>query len=191
MEGLKLAAAYSWNCQTAEKLKISQKLFDFASGKTQNNQVIKKILATLGPYKEYLAIAKIKHLTDEFSSQVVMGYWRNRHNRAVLVPLYHLPPDKINLKHINECFVAGGKIKSISKNCFIVERRPIIRKKNSLVLGKLTRKKAANSLNLKVKIDDFVSFHYSNAVEIISYLETKKLTETTEKILREFNAKRK
>lgn len=191
MNGLKLATIYSWNCQTAKKLKVSKKLFDFASGETDDNRGIKKILMALSPYKSYSAIAKTKRSPNKFSLEVVSFYWRSCHNRAVLSLLYHLPLAKINLKHINECFIVCGKIKSVGKNHFIVECRSIIQKKNILALGKLIRKKVANPLKLEAKINDIVSSHYSDAAEVLSQIEAKRLTKTTKKILREFNAKRK
>ncbi len=96
MNGSQLAAVYSWNCRTAKKLKVSKKLFDFASGKTDDNRGVKKILMALGPYKSYLSIAKSKHLSDKFALAVISFYWRNLHNRDVIAPLCRLPLSKIN-----------------------------------------------------------------------------------------------
>lgn len=205
MEGLKLAASYSWNCNTAKRLRVCEKLFDFIIGKTENSQKARKILEVLVPYKFYSAIAKANKLSDEFSPAVVSFYWRGWpiafksprsdtsffHNHTVAAIAYSQPLGKIELDHMNECLAACGKIKQIGKDDFIVEYQPVVRKENGLFLGEPTETKITNHLKLKAKTGDFASFHYANAAEIISPVEAERLTETTKKILREFNAKRK
>jgi len=205
MEGLKLAASYSWNCNTAKRLKVCEKLLGFIIGKTKNVQKAKEILEVLVPYKFYLAIAKANKLSGEFSPAVVSFYWRGWptifksprpdtsffHNHIVAAIAYSQPTEKIDLNHMNECLVACGRIKKIGKNYFIVEYRPVVRKENGLFLGKPTKTKITNHLKLKTKIGSFVSFHYANAAEIINPAEAERLIEITEKVLQNFNAKRK
>lgn len=205
MEGLKLAASYSWNCNTAKRLKVCEKLLGFILGKNEKNRMARKILEALIPYRFYSAIAKANEISDEFSPEVVSFYWRGWpttfksprpdtgffHNHTVAAIAYSQPLEKIDLYHMNECLAAGGRIKKIGKNSFIVEYQPVVRKKNGLFLGKPTKTKITNHLKLKAKTGDFTSFHYANAAEIISPPEAKRLTEITEEILQNFNAKKK
>ncbi len=205
MEGLKLAASYSWNCNTAKRLKVCEKLLGFILGKTENNQIARKILETLVPYRFYSAIAQANKLSDEFSPAVVSFYWRGWpmelksprpdtgffHNHTVAAIAYSLPLEKIELDHMNECLASAGEIKQLGKNYFIVEYQPVIRKENDLFLGEPKKIKITNKLKLKAKKGDFTSFHYANAAEIISQAEAERLTEITEKILQNFNAQKK
>ncbi|MDP3052652.1 MAG: DUF6390 family protein [bacterium] len=205
MEGLKLAASYSWNCNTAKRLKVCEKLLGFILGKSENDRIAEKILEALVPYRFYSAIAKANKLSDTFSLAVISFYWRGWptafksprpdtgffHNHTVAAIAYSQPLKKIELNHMNECLAACGKIKKVGKNYFVIEYQPVVRKKNGLVLGKPAKIKITNHLKLKAKIGDFISFHYANAAEIISPAEAKRLTEITEEILQNFNAKRK
>lgn len=205
MNGLKLAASYSWNCNTAKRLKVCEKLHDFILGKTKNNQAAKKILEVLVPYKFYLAIAKANNFSDGFSSEAISFYWRGWpktfkspsgktnffHNHTVAAIAYSQPLEKIDLKHMNECLASCGQIKKTDKNRFVVEYQPVVRKKDGLVFGKPKKIKITNQLKLKAQKDDFISFHYDNAAEIISPAEADQLNETTQKILQKFNAQKK
>jgi len=206
MEGLKLAASYSWNCNTAKRLKVCKKLQDFILGKTKNSQAVKEILEVLVPYKFYLAITKTNNLSDGFSPAVISFYWRSWpmafkspgpedtsffHNHTVAAIAYSQPLAKIDLWHMNECLASAGKIKQVGKNYFVIEYQPVVRKENGLFLGKPTKTKITNHLKLKAKTGDFISFHYTNAAEIISPAEAEQLTETTQKILQKFNAQKK
>ncbi|MFA5084092.1 MAG: hypothetical protein WC475_01740 [Candidatus Paceibacterota bacterium] len=205
MEGLKLAASYSWNCNTAKRLKVCEKLLGFILGKNEKDRTAEKILQALIPYRFYAAIAKANKISGEFSPAVVSFYWRGWpatlesprpdtsffHNHTVAAIAYSQPLKKIELNHMNECLAAGGKIKKIGKNYFIAEYQPIVRKENGLFLGKPKKTKITNHLKLKAKKEDFISFHYANAAEIISPAEAKRLAEITEEILQKFNAKRK
>ena len=205
MDGLKLAASYSWNCNTAKRLKVCKKLLGFVLDKIKNNQTAREILEVLVPYKFYSAIAKANKLSDEFSPAVVSFYWRGWpiafksprpdtsffHNHTVAAIAYSQPLEKINLNRMNECLAACGRIKRVGKNYFIIEYQPVVRKENGLFLGEPTKTKITNHLKLKAKTGDFVSFHYVNAAEIISPAEAKRLTEITKKVLQNFNAKKK
>ena len=205
MEGLKLAASYSWNCNTAKRLKVCEKLLGFILGKAKNSQIAKKILTTLIPYRFYSAIAKANEISGEFSPAVVSFYWRGWpkafksprpdtsffHNHTVAAIAYSQPLNKIDLYHMNECLAACGRIKKVGKNYFIVEYQPVVRKKNGLFIGKPTETKITNHLKLKAKTGDFISFHYANAAEIISPAEAERSTEITKEILQKFNAQKK
>lgn len=205
MEGLKMAASYSWNCNTAKRLKVCEKLHDFILGKVKTKETAKEILELLVPYKFYCAIAKTNNLFEVFSPAVISFYWRGWpktfkspsgetnffHNHTVAAIAYSQPLEKIDLKHMNECLASCGQIKKISKNCFAVEYRPVVREKDGLVFGKPKITKPTNQLKLKAKKNDSVSFHYGNAAEIISPAEARQLTETTKKILQKFNAQKK
>lgn len=205
MEGLKLAASYSWNCNTAKRLKVCEKLLGFILGKIKNRQTAKEILEILVPYRFYSAIAKANKLSEKFSPAVISFYWRGWpttfksprpdtgffHNHTVAAIAYSQPLKKIDLYHMNECMAACGRIKRIGKNYFIVEYQPVVRKENGLFLGGPIKTKITNHLKLKVKTGNFVSFHYANAAEIINPAEAKRLNETTKEILQNFNAKRK
>lgn len=205
MEGLKLAASYSWNCNTAKRLKVCEKLLGFILGKNENSRTARKILETLVPYKFYLTIAKTNNLSEKFSPAVVSFYWRGWptalksprpdtgffHNHTVAAIAYSQPLEKIELNHINECLAACGRIKRVEKKYFIIEYQPVTRKENGLFLGKPAKTKITNQLKLKAKTGDFASFHYANAAEIISPAEAKRLAEITEEILQNFNAQKK
>lgn len=205
MEGLKLAASYSWNCNTAKRLKVCEKLLGFILGKSRNDQIARKILEALVPCRFYAAIAKANKVSGEFSPAVVSFYWRGWpttfesprpdtsffHNHTVAAIAYSQPLNKIDLYHMNECLTAAGRIKKTGENHFIIEYQPVIRKENGLFLGKPKKTKITNHLKLKAKTGDFVSFHYANAAEIIIPAEAERLTEVTKEILQKFNAKRK
>jgi hydrogenase maturation factor len=204
MNGLKLAASYSWNCNTAKRLRVCENLHDFILGKAKTEQIAKEILELLVPYKFYCAIAKANNLSEVFSPTVVSFYWRGWpktfkspggetnffHNHTVAAIAYSQPLEKIDLKHMNECLASGGQIEKIGKNFFTVEYQPVVRQKDGLAFGKTKIAKITNQLKLKAKKNNFISFHYGNAAEIISPTEANQLNETTQKILQKFNAQK-
>jgi len=204
MEGLKLAANYSWNCNIAQKAKICGKLLGFINN-GEKPLLAEKILKALLPHKVYLLIAKANGIADEFSPDVVSFYWRGWpltitppqsdipffHNHAVFATAFKMPLEKINLEDLNKCLVHIGKIKHIGKNYFTVETRPIIRTKNRLKFGKEEEIDIMNYLRLSAKINDYAAFHFTNAAEIISPAETERLNEVTKHILQNFNTRLK
>lgn len=77
MKGVLLAATFSWGCEQAKELGISQKLKEYAQSgaKSHSEEEIKEALKKLFPYFYYLLIAKSNKIDDPFALQVVKAHW--------------------------------------------------------------------------------------------------------------------
>lgn len=84
------------------------------------------------------------------------------------------------------CRICWGKVKKISKNKkkIIIEYQPLLRKKK-FFLGKAVKKEIAwkQDLTPKLKVGDWVSFHWDQIIEILGPEDLQNLKKYTQLIL--------
>ena len=199
--GLKLACVYSWNCETARILKISELLRSFAElGNKATPDMVdlaKITLKFLKPYNDYREIAKDWKIENPFDYEVVANYWRPHsqtrkpkicHNWAILKRLLADKPKTIDANRLNETFVHAGVITRDLDDSFAVKYRPIITDNAFLLLGntetiKVIKKAFVSEERLKGEI----SFHFSAGTEDLNANEAYQLTILNGELLNIFN----
>lgn len=77
MNGLLLAAIFSWGCERANELGFTQLLKEYADskGKSLPETKVRKILEKLYPYFYYQVIAQSNGISDPFDQRVVKAHW--------------------------------------------------------------------------------------------------------------------
>lgn len=96
------------------------------------------------------------------------------------------------LSSMDLCRINWGKIKKIEKPNFIVEYSPLVFEKNRLKLGKSVSLKILSEINdtgfLKnPKINDWISFHWGFACEVLNQNQVDNLKKYTEESIRLVN----
>lgn len=198
LEGLKLDAKYSYNCENARRFNFSDELISFIEGR-EGVKKIKNILSKLEHFKFREDIAKINKIGDSSDPQVVSHYWKGTpimagelwHNYTTLIPILKMPSEFINPKIVDDCLVHPTEIVAAKKN-LIVKYRPVIKKDGKLSLDeKNVEKKIENPFMINFQEGDFSTMHFSCAIEKISIEEFKNLIRITESSLEKFNAQRR
>jgi len=100
MNGVLLACTFSWGCETANQLGISQFLKQYAEnkGKDLSEQEAKEKLRKLFSYFYYSVIAEANGIEDPFDLRVVEAHWIG--NELL---------EKVDLKAIEKVFKAEEK----------------------------------------------------------------------------------
>lgn len=195
MQGLILACKYSCNCQKAVIFGLFKNLKQFIDAPA-NPKLIAKNLSILESYKFYREIAKKNKIRDPFDTRVVSSYWRGepklkgniRHNYTTLIPLLKMPIELIDTDMLNECFVHPAKIILKKGDQLIVRYLPIVKDKNKLRLSRRhATKKIINIFKNKTDIHEYLTTHFSSAIENITDTEADRLMKISEHALNQFN----
>ncbi len=199
MKGLGLACRYSCNCGHAEMYGIADKLRAFGINGSSKESVI-QMLSLLDSRDYYEAIAKENGIRDPFNIQVVSYYWKGTpkltgelwHNFTTLVPIIKLHSRHIRTDMADQCFVHKATVVGENGGKIVVEYLPVIIKDGKLVLKEKPIKKEVESLLAHPsKVGDFVSIHYSAAVEKLEPEDAKTLLGVTYRSLSKFNTIRR
>ena len=99
---------------------------------------------------------------------------------------------RVNLKgeKLDLCRISWGKVKNIKNSKILVEYQPLIKDKN-FRLGKPIQKEIFWDKNFtpKVKIGDWVSFHWNHLIQILNREDLKNLKKYTRLTLNSLNEK--
>lgn len=198
MDGLKLASMYSYNCENAHIYGFQQQLKDFAQKKTGDAKKIRNCITKLESYKFYEIIAKINGMEDPFDQRIISYYWKGTpnlkgelwHNYTTFITILEIPMESIFVKLVDECIVHPAKVIESSENSFLVKYFPAVKIKGKIILGAETEKIVSNSLPCKAAPGDYITIHFSSAVEKINDKELKTLLFITERSLEKFEKAR-
>jgi hypothetical protein len=206
MQGLKIAALYSFPpgrfglCGMGEE--SSHEILDFLKGEKVPN--IKEILETFeGSLFYYKLIAKENKISNHFDERIVRAYWignellekvRISKLREVVEKNLKKPKlaepmkrDLIMTEGMKDlCKISWGKILKI-EDCkmqianLIVEYQPLL-KERKWFLGKPIKRRIFwfKSILPKVKVGDFVSFHWDLALEKLTKKDLENLKKYTQ-----------
>lgn len=191
MSGLRLAVLYGIKPHSLGFCGPKDKgiLLRYLKGKKISEQKIRKILKEFkGAYPHYEFVAKSNKIKDIFNERVIKAYWignnllkkaggyKSHHSYHVLV--IGSVTGRINLKGklLDLCRISWGRVKKVN-NKLLVEYQPLVKNR----LGRPIKKEIDWDKNLlpKVKIGDWVSFHWNQAVEILNKEDRKNLEKYT------------
>lgn len=200
-DGVILACMYSWNCEHASIFKISEELKSFVSFVKKGGnggERIRTLLAQLSSFKHYKNIAALNGIKDSFDPRVVSSYWTGdskleggiHHNYTTLEPLLKTPIGVIHAETVDECFVHPAKVIKVKKNLLVVEYQPVKKNNNKLVLAKPRRKEIKNAFVKKIWTGGYITTHFSDAVETITFKEFGILKAISLQSLAKFNGAR-
>lgn len=200
MSGLRLAALYGIKphllgfCGPQGK-KDKKILPNFLNNKTTSLKEVRKILEQFeGAYPYYKFIAKKNGIKDPFNEKVVRAYWignnflkkadgiKSHHSYHVLVVGSVTGRIVLKGKLLDLCRVGWGrviKLKVKSQKLQVIYRLLVGKKK--IKLGKPVEEEIDwdEDLLQKVKIGDWVSFHWNQAVEVLSKDDRRNLEKYT------------
>ncbi|OGZ32726.1 MAG: hypothetical protein A2V69_00825 [Candidatus Portnoybacteria bacterium RBG_13_40_8] len=200
MSGLKLAALYGIKPHSLGFCGPRDKgiLLKYLSGENISEKKIRKILEQFkGAYPYYESIAKSNNIKDPFDERVVRAYWignkllakaggaKSHHSHHVLVVGSVTGKIVLKGKLLDLCRIGWGRV--ISVKCktqsakIIVKYQPLAGKKK-LKLGKLTRKDIdwdRDLLSNVIRVGDWISFHWNQAVEVLRKEDVKNLEKYT------------
>lgn len=131
MNGVLLAADFSWGCKRADDLEISQKLKKYAHsrGKSHPEEEIREELKKLFSYIYYRVIAVANNISDPFDIRVVKAHWIGSelldnvqpvHIKAVFEEELEKNQDKVILARIFEPLVKNLSVHH--NNCAMSEQ---------------------------------------------------------------------
>jgi len=195
LEGLKLAALYSYDCQKARMFQINELLAKFIkTGEEQEGTI--EALKKLVSYNWYCLIAKNNEIKDPFAEEVVRAYWTGNdltklisvqgknlflfHNFTVLTsPM----PDLISR---DECKISWGMVEKPTDEGLIVDYEALIWQDNrfSLVDRKIEIKKGFLE---EVRINGWISFHVNLGREALIEEQVLLLHNKTKEAIELFN----
>lgn len=198
MEGVILAAKYSWNCEGARIKNCSQDLSNIATRKRKSSETATKMLSTLSSFEFYKALARNNGIDNPLDKRIVSYYWKGTpklegefwHNFTTLLPLIKMPAEKINTDIINECLIHPAEIIGRGKNFIDVKYRPVTKnkKEDRLKINKdFAEKRIGNKMLKKNYVGCKITMHFSEAVEMITEEEQEELLQITEVSLKKFN----
>lgn len=213
-EALKIACAYSWNCEKSKIYGISNDLYDFLKTEikemtTEKINEIKKKLKILDTYKIYCEIRDYFYKDMEpFSVSVVLEHWKlgSRikffHNYTVLLPILNLPFQNIDIELLEKCFIIPAKvIKKESNNLMVIYKGMY---KNELtnelnIHSRFTKKrmvidnvvKSEDFSKAEIRENDLVVIHFDSAIEILAHPFFTYLNKLLKSSLIKFNRQRK
>jgi len=204
MSGLRLAALYGIKPHLLGFCgpKNDGMLLKFLNGDAVPLKQIRKILEQFeGAYPYYEFIAKKNGIKDPFNKKVVRAYWvgnkllekaggiKSHHSYHVLVVGSVTGRIVLKGKLLDLCRIGWGRVTKVKVKSHAYRQagpklkviyRPLIGRKK-LKLGKPIRKEIDWDKDLlpKVKIGDWVSFHWNQAVEILAKEDIKNLEKYT------------
>jgi len=197
MSGLKLAALYGIKPHSLGFCGPKDKgvLLNYLKGEKISEKKIRKILEQFrGAYPYYKIIAKANKIKDPFDERAVRAYWvgnkllgkaggiKSHHSYHVLVIGSITGRIVLKGRFLDLCRVGWGRVKKLkikNQKLKILYKPLVIKKKISL--GKWAEKEIDwdKSLLPKVKIGDWVSFHWNQAVEVLTKKDKKNLEKYT------------
>jgi hypothetical protein len=207
MSGLRLAALYGIKpflmgfCGPQGKLDKAILSKFLKNKKVPEKKVIKILEQFEGAYPYYEFIAKKNGIKDPFNKKVVRAYWvgnkllekaggiKSHHSYHVLLVGSVTGRIVLKGKLLDLCRVGWGKVEKLKVKSHAYRQagqklkviyQPLIGKKK-LKLGKPIRKEIDWDKDLlpKVKIGDWVSFHWNQAVEVLTKEDIKNLEKYT------------
>jgi hydrogenase maturation factor len=202
IEGLKLAAKYSYICERARLMKVSNDFKRFIFEETNDYKKIESILKSLISYDFYRRIAFANGVYP-LDYDVVSFYWKGSpklkgeefiHNASTLKPIIQIRMHNIVEEMVDDCVVHPAKITSkISSNEYWVVYHPVVKtiKKDRLTLGSPREIIVQNELGLDLKEGDWVTIHFRRIIEKISKEEAQNLLKLTKTALKDFNKRNK
>ena len=200
MEGLKLAAQYSYVCERARLLRVSEILKNFFqnnAGEAKKIESILRGLASFNFYREIAYLNKKNFFDEEFDKGVISFYWKGSpklkgwrwiHNSSTLIPIIQLKMHHIIPEMVDDCLINPAQVVEKSfDDWYWVKYRPIIKTKEGLEINKEKEIKVRNELRLALQKGDWVTIHLRRIIEKIKKDEAKRLLKLTKKILKRFN----
>ena len=197
LQGLKLAALYSYDCRKARMLKMNEILAQFiATG--MNPKKTAEVLKKLVSYDWYRLIAENNGMPDPFSGKTVQAYWTGNdltksislqgkdlflfHNFTVLTsPM----PDLISRDH---CKISLGVVDDINGENLLVSYDALIFKENKFELER-QKTKIKKGFLWKVRKSDWIIFHVGIARKLATKEEMTSLCEKTIQAIKLFNSR--
>jgi hypothetical protein len=195
LEGLKLAALYSYNCRKARMLKINGLLLGFIQG-GENQKEVAELLKRLVSYDWYCLIARNSNAKDPFAEEVVRAYWTGNDLTNLISDkrknlfLFHnftvLASPMPDLSSRDECKISWGMIREATDKELMVDYEALIWKngKFSLEDRKIRIKKGFLE---EARVNDWISFHFNIGREILTEGRVLLLHNKTEKAIELFN----
>lgn len=195
LEGLKLGALYSYDCQKARMLRINELLLKFIQT-GENREKVAELLKKLVSYNWYCLIAKNNDIKDPFAEEVVRAYWTGNdltklisvggknlflfHNFTVLVS------PMSDLTSRDECKISWGMIKEATDEELIVDYEALVQEGNRFGLTdrKIETKKGFLE---EVRINDWISFHVGLGRKILTEGQVLLLHNKTKQAIELFN----
>lgn len=180
LEGLQIAALYSYDCQKAKRLKINPLLLEFLQKGTNQNKVAQN-LEKLVSYAWYKIIASYNNIQDPFDEEVVRAYWTGngllkiiRKGKAVLFPFHNFTVlnsfhnQLSDLAAVDEDKISLGRIDEIKGTKMLVSYYPLILRNGNVRLADFLRVKEIKRGFLgEVKVGDWITFHYGIGRKIL------------------------
>ncbi|MBU2564195.1 hypothetical protein KKA23_01285 [Patescibacteria group bacterium] len=206
MLGIKIAILYGLKphelgfCGPQEE-KNKGILSQYINGKNIDKKKIKELLKEFeGAYPYYELIAKSNNIKDPFNKQVIRAYWignkllekvKSNAHHSFHVLIIGSVTGRIELKGelLDICRVGWGRVKERSPK-LKVEYQSFVGKKQ-LKLGELVYKEIEwNKAFLpNLKVGDWVSFHWNQAIEILNKKDIENLKKYTQISLDAYNKK--
>ena len=197
MEGLKLAARYSYVCEKARLFHFSDEMKDFFLSNRDDKEKIESILKHLVSYNFY---QKIAHLNKKevFDKDVVSFYWKGSpkikgiqfiHNASTLIPIIQLKMRYIVEELVDDCVIHPAQIiKEYNNGDFLVKYQPIDKVANKLILADEAELLVRDDLKTcNLKTGDWITIHFKKIIEKISKEEADNLLKLTKEVLKSFN----
>jgi len=196
LEGLKLAALYSYDCRKARMFRINELLAKFIkTGEEQERTV--EALKKLVSYAWYCLIAKNNEIKDPFVEEVVGAYWTGNdltklisvqgknlflfHNFTVLTsPM----PDLISR---DECKSSWGMIKEATEDDLMVDYEALIWQNDKFSLEDREIRIKKGFLD-RVQVNNWISFHVGLGRQILTEEQVLVLHNKTKEAIELFNA---
>lgn len=195
LEGLKLAALYSYDCRKARMFQINELLAKFiktGEGQKETAEALKKLVS----YNWYCLIAKNNEIKDPFAEEVVRAYWTgNDLTKLISVQgknlfLFHnftvLTSPMPDLTSRDECKTSWGTVEKLTDEGLIVDYEALIGQNNrfSLVDRKSEIKKGFLE---EVRINDWISFHVNLGRQTLTKEQVLVLHDKTKEAINLFN----
>lgn len=187
MSGPKLAALYSWKPHQLGFCGPEDRgiLLRYLKGEKISEKKVRKILKQFeGAFPYYKQIAESKHIKDPFDERVVRTYWLTRHIHHVMIVGSVTGRVVLKGKLLDLCRICWGKVIKIKNKKLKIKYQPLKLKLATCDVAKLGRPVEKEidwdkDLLPKVKIGDWVSFHWNQAVEVLSDKDRKNLEKHT------------
>jgi hypothetical protein len=210
MMGEILAALYAYGaCQKAKELEIfdllSKLLFEPDSKNPKVLLELRKRLKELKPYPYYKLIAERNNIFDPLSEEVVRAYWignnllekfsakeNPHHNFCILKDAEISSKDfgwDIIIKNINLCRISWGRVVRVD-DLIEVEASLLWRKNGKFFETNPLRIKIKKGFLKNIQKNDFISFHWMEAREIISEQQKDKLDQINKNLVVFLNQER-
>lgn len=196
LEGLKLAALYSYDCRKARMLQINKLLKKFIL-KGQNQEQVAEALKKLVSYDWYRLIAKNNGIEDVFAREVVEAYWiGNNLTKTISIDdknlfLFHnftvLTSPMTDVNSVDQCKISSGTVSDITKNQLMVSYYALVsyNGKFDLVLKSARIEKGFLG---DVRVGDLVGFHVGIGRRPLSSDEASSLYEKTKQAIDKVNS---